>query len=470
MNDKSGVFRVDPETDEAVRGALVTRDGKMVWPLPPLPKAAEAPKAAAPKPAEKAAAPAPVAAPPPSTLSAGPSESTAALLKTLKEAVIVTLFLASLLALGASNPSAAQLGLVTTFILACIVGFQVVAGVAPALHSPLMSVTNAVSGMTALGGLQVMSGRYLPAEWTGALAAAAVLLSAVNVAGGFVMTGRMLSMFSRPTDPPPYTVLFGLPLVASLAGYAYLVVQGLAPPALHAAAGLASALCCIGAIGGLASQKTARAANALGVIGVTLGVATTLGALAPELSRELLIQMGGTLAIGGLAGVAVATRCAITDLPQLVAAFHSLVGLAAAATGVVSFVAHPGQATLAVWAGVLIGAMTFTGSVVAFAKLNGTLSSKPLALPQKNLVNAALFAGCLVCLVPMMSASASASAGLTALGITAGLAALLGAHMTTAIGGADGAFALWISRHACALLTARYIHSATLQFRWSSLC
>jgi NAD(P) transhydrogenase len=436
MNDKSGVFRVDPETDEAVRGALVTRDGKMVWPLPPLPKAAEAPKAAA-KPAEtKAAAPAPVAAAPsPSTLSAGPSESTAALLKTLKEAVIVTLFLASLLALGASNPTAAQLGLVTTFILACIVGFQVVAGVAPALHSPLMSVTNAVSGMTALGGLQVMSGRYLPGEWTGALAAAAVLLSAVNVAGGFVMTGRMLSMFSRPTDPPPYTVLFGLPLIASLAGYAYLVVQGLAPPALHAAAGLASALCCIGAIGGLASQKTARAANALGVIGVTLGVATTLGALAPELSRELLVQMGATLGIGGLAGVAVATRCAITDLPQLVAAFHSLVGLAAAATGVVSFVAHPGQATLAVWAGVLIGAMTFTGSVVAFAKLNGTLSSKPLALPQKNLVNAALFAGCLACLVPMMTGSASA--GLAALGITAGLAALLGAHMTTAIGGAD---------------------------------
>ncbi len=248
---------------------------------------------------------------------------------------------------------------------------------------------------------------------------------------------RCRAVFTRPTDPKPHTALFGIPLVLALGGYAAAVAQGAAPPSLHAAAGLASALCCIGAIGGLSSQATARAGNALGIIGVSLGIAATLGALAPVMSAALGAQMAAVLAVGGVIGLSVARATAITDLPQLVAAFHSLVGLAAAATGVVSFAAHPGQAPIAVWAGVLIGGVTFTGSVVAYLKLNGKLSSKPMALPQKGLVNAALLAGCIACIPPLISASAPLNAGLAALGITAGLAALLGAHMTTAIGGAD---------------------------------
>ena len=195
--------------------------------------------------------------------------------------------------------------------------------------------------MTALGGLQVMNGGLTPATPLGWRAAAAVLMSAVNVAGGFVMTGRMLNMFTRPTDPKPHMELFGIPLLLTLGGYAACVAGGLAPPALHVSAGLASALCCIGAIGGLSSQKTARAGNALGVIGVSLGIAATLGALVSKgISSALATQMGAVLAVGGALGLAVAQRCAITDLPQLVAAFHSLVGLAAAITGVVSFAAH----------------------------------------------------------------------------------------------------------------------------------
>ena len=434
-DSKAGVFRVDPEADEAVRGALVTADGKKVWPLPPLPKAAEAPpkKAAAPAPA--AAAP-PAPAPPP-VLSVPMDVTNEAFNKTLREALVVSVALAALLAIGAANPSPSQLGLVTTFVLACMVGFQVVGGVAPALHSPLMSVTNAVSGLTALGGLQVMNGGLLPADWFGALAAGAVLVSAVNLAGGLLMTSKMLSLFTRPTDPPAYTGLYAIPLVASLVAYGAAVIAGVAPPALHTAAGLASALCCVGAIGGLSSQKTARAGNALGVIGVSVGVAATLGAMASSLSAALLTQMGAVLAVGGTVGLAVAQRTAITELPQLVAAFHSLVGLAAAATGIVSYAAHPGVATVAVWMGVLIGAITFTGSIVAYLKLNGTLSSKPLALPRKGLVNTALLAGCVAALRPLLATGTPLDAGLVALGVTAGLAGLLGAHMTTAIGGAD---------------------------------
>lgn len=430
---KAATFRVDADADEAVRGALITSSGAAVWPLPPLPKV-EAPKKA-PEPAQELPA---VRVEKPAVLAASPDATVSAFKSTLKEALLISALLAALLAVGLGNASATAISLASIFILACLVGFQVVAGVAPALHSPLMSVTNAVSGMTALGGLQVMSGGLLPNTPLAALAAAAVLLSAVNVAGGFVMTARMLDMFRRPTDPEPQTGLFAIPLLLTVGGYAAAVFSGSAPPALHLSAGLASALCCIGAIGGLASQATARAGNALGVIGVSLGIAATLGALySAGLSGALGAQMLGALGLGGVLGLVVAKRTVITDLPQLVAAFHSLVGLAAAITGIVSFAAHPGQAAFAVWAGVLIGGVTFTGSIVAFLKLNGTLSSKAFALPAKGLVNSVLLAACVACCVVAVTPGVATSTGLAALAATAGLSALLGAHLTTAIGGAD---------------------------------
>jgi len=434
-DSKAQHFKVDPEVDEAIRGALVTTAGAQVWPLPPLPKAAEAEK---PKPAAAVAQAAPAAEPAaPAQLSATPDANAVAFRATLRDAVLISAVLAALLALGLGNPGTSSLALGTTFVLACLVGFQVVAGVAPALHSPLMSVTNAVSGMTALGGLTLMDGALLPATPMGYLAAAAVLLSTVNVAGGFLMTGRMLDMFRRPGDPKPWMELYALPLVVATGAYAAACYTGIAGAALHTTAGLASALCCIGAIGGLSSQRTARAGNALGVIGVVLGVAATLGSLVTSglVSAGLASQMGGVLAAGGAVGLGVAQRTAITDLPQLVAAFHSLVGLAAAATGIVSFAHHPGQAALAVWSGVLIGGVTFTGSVVAYLKLNGQLSSKSISLPAKDFINAAVFLACCACLPPVLSGNLSA--GLTALGITTALSMFLGAHMTTAIGGGD---------------------------------
>jgi hypothetical protein len=82
-----------------------------------------------------------------------------------------------------------------TFALASLIGYRVVWGVAPALHSPLMSVTNAISGMVGIGGLFVMGGGYLPGTFPQALGAISVLLASINVAGGFVITKRMLDMF-----------------------------------------------------------------------------------------------------------------------------------------------------------------------------------------------------------------------------------------------------------------------------------
>ena len=98
-----------------------------------------------------------------------------------------------------------------TFALASLIGYRVVWGVAPALHSPLMSVTNAISGMVGVGGFFVMGGGYLPETIPQVLGAVSVLLAFVNVSGGFVITKRMLDMFRRPTDPPEYPWLYAVP-------------------------------------------------------------------------------------------------------------------------------------------------------------------------------------------------------------------------------------------------------------------
>lgn len=84
---------------------------------------------------------------------------------------------------------------------ACLGGYQLVYGVAPALHSPLMSVTNAISGMTAVGGMVLLGGGILPETPGQILGAAALLVSSVNIVGGFRVTKKMLDLFKRPGDP-----------------------------------------------------------------------------------------------------------------------------------------------------------------------------------------------------------------------------------------------------------------------------
>lgn len=101
--------------------------------------------------------------------------------------------------------------MLTKFGLASICGYQTVWGVVPALHSPLMSVTNAVSGLTAVGGMVLAGGGLIPSTPGQALAATAVAASAINIGGGFTITQRMLDMFKRPTDPIEYNQLYAAP-------------------------------------------------------------------------------------------------------------------------------------------------------------------------------------------------------------------------------------------------------------------
>ena len=100
--------------------------------------------------------------------------------------------------LGVLAPTSAFTTMMTTFSLSGIVGYHTVWGVTPALHSPLMSVTNAISGITAVGGLLLMGGGYTPSTTAQGLAATAAFISSINIGGGFLVTKRMLDMFRRP--------------------------------------------------------------------------------------------------------------------------------------------------------------------------------------------------------------------------------------------------------------------------------
>jgi NAD(P) transhydrogenase len=162
---------------------------------------------------------------------------------------------------------------------------------------------------------------------------------------------------------------------------------------------LTSSLCCVGALAGLSTQKTSRLGNTLGMIGVSGGVAATLGSILP--SHPVLAQMGMVAAGGALIGSTIAKKIEITDLPQLVAAFHSLVGMAAVLTCVATYIDHfPGFATdpaatmikTSIFLGTFIGGVTFSGSLVAYGKLQGLLNSAPLLLPGRHAMNGSLMA------------------------------------------------------------------------------
>ncbi len=171
------------EADEVVRGALILRDGAVKWPPP---------KPAAPPPTAPKPAPAAAAAKPSSSGKKGHGHGGGS----GKPGSPVPLLLAgaALVGVGIGAPPA-FLSHFTVFVLACFVGYQVVWNVSPALHTPLMSVTNAISGIIILGGMLQVSGPMTSAATL--LGAAAILLATINIAGGFLVTQRMLKMFRK---------------------------------------------------------------------------------------------------------------------------------------------------------------------------------------------------------------------------------------------------------------------------------
>ncbi|KAK7954678.1 hypothetical protein PG988_015372 [Apiospora saccharicola] len=416
MTPQDKEFGIDLN-DEVVRGSIVTLKGDI---LPPALRPAPLPAPAA-KPAAKVE----------EVVAVTPFQ------KASREVAGVTAGMGTALALGKMT-GPLFMGNAFTFALASLIGYRVVWGVAPALHSPLMSVTNAISGMVGIGGFFVMGGGYLPETLPQTLGAASVLLAFVNVSGGFVITKRMLDMFKRPTDPPEYPWLWAVPGV--LFGGGFLAAASTGAAGLVQAGYLVSSVLCISSISGLATQATARMGNLLGILGVGSGVLASL--LAVGFSPEVLTQFGALATIGSIAGFLIGKRITPTDLPQTVAALHSVVGLAAVLTSIGSVMGDISHATtlhlVTAYLGVLIGGITFTGSIVAFMKLAGRLSSRPLHLPGRHLINSGMLAtnigtmGAFVALAP-----GSPTIAAMALGANTILSFAKGFTTTSAIGGAD---------------------------------
>jgi H+-translocating NAD(P) transhydrogenase subunit beta len=219
-------------------------------------------------------------------------------------------------------------------------------------------------------------------------------------------------------------------------------------PNIAALAYLLSGVLFILALRGLSSPVTSRRGNQLGMIGMALAVAVTLATLWGQgaLDAITLGLIAGGVAIGGVAGAVIARRIAMTSMPQLVAAFHSLVGLAAclvavaaiytpAAYGIADENGHVHlQSLIELALGLAIGAITFTGSLIAFAKLNGNMSGAPILLPARHLINLALLAGIVALVVVLV---ASGGTALWAFWAIFALSLLIGVTLIIPIGGAD---------------------------------
>ena len=284
-----------------------------------------------------------------------------------------------------------------------------------------------------------MGGGLIPHTFPQVLGALSVLLAFVNVSGGFVITKRMLDMFRRPTDPPEYPWLYAIP--AGVFGMGYIAAASTGMAGLVQAGYLASSLLCIGSLSGLASQATARQGNILGILGVSSGILASLGAVG--FAPAVLAQFGIVAGTGALIGLMIGRKTTATDLPQTVAALHSVVGLAAVLTSYGSVMADIGDIStlhlVAGYLGVLIGGVTFTGSIVAFLKLAGRMSSKPIRIPgPRHLLNTSLL-GANIATMGTFLAMAPGSPIIAAACLTGNaiLSFIKGYTTTAAIGGAD---------------------------------
>ncbi|KPK31280.1 MAG: pyridine nucleotide transhydrogenase [Betaproteobacteria bacterium SG8_40] len=206
---------------------------------------------------------------------------------------------------------------------------------------------------------------------------------------------------------------------------------------------IAATILFILSLGGLSHPETARRGNLFGIIGMTIAVLATV--FGPRVTPAGYAWIVGALVIGGSIGLVAAKKVQMTQMPELVALMHSLVGLAACLVGFASYVdtstVFPTAAEktiheMEIYVGILIGAITFSGSVIAFGKLSARISGKPLLLPARHWLN---LIGLLVVIWfgrEFLNAH-SIEAGMTPLIVMTVIALLFGVHMVMAIGGAD---------------------------------
>ncbi len=194
------------------------------------------------------------------------------------------------------------------------------------------------------------------------------------------------------------------------------------------------------ALGGLKTNDTARRGNLFGIIGMTIAVLVTIAAFVTR-HFEVLIAI---MVAGGAIGFVLARRVQMTQMPELVAILHSLVGLAAVLIGFTNFMDASIQYSgvektiheIEIYIGIGIGALTFTGSVIAYGKLSGLIGGQPMLLPARHWLNLAMFIATIVIAVKFVGEPDHAEATKWLIAMTV-ITLLFGIHMVAAIGGAD---------------------------------
>uniref|UniRef100_A0A7S4FSK3 NAD(P) transhydrogenase, mitochondrial n=1 Tax=Eutreptiella gymnastica TaxID=73025 RepID=A0A7S4FSK3_9EUGL len=419
-------FGIDLD-DVVFRHSMVTLDGELMWPPPPLPEQ--------PKPQPKK-----VKAVEQQEEPADPFWTQAS------NVALTTGGLIALAGVGVSVP-ASWVGNMTVFSLSTLVGYQVVLAVSPALHTPLMSVTNAISGSVIVGGLLLTGGGIYPTKPSQILAIGSVLMASINIAGGFHVTGRMLDMFKKGdgTEVPQYNYLWAVPALVWSGLYVTARLLG-GYKGMDSLSYLTGSMFCIFSIAGLSTQESSRLGNSLGKVGIFIGVVTTLTQLYGKVDPWTYAQIAIAIFGGGAVGLTIAERVEVTGLPQLVAGFHSVVGLAAV---VVSFAQYINEVNMfvhspigniqrvAIFLGSVIGGVTFTGSLVAFMKLNGNWKSDALQLPCRDFINILGGAAVVGLFGTYMYFPPSLNVGLVELSVATAISFFEGWHLTDSIGGAD---------------------------------
>jgi H+-translocating NAD(P) transhydrogenase subunit beta len=211
------------------------------------------------------------------------------------------------------------------------------------------------------------------------------------------------------------------------------------PTTMTTVAYLAAGVLFILSLGGLSAQESARRGNLFGIVGMLIAVAATMAG--DRVTSYPVLT--GCLAVGGLIGAVLAAKVEMTGMPQLVAILHSFVGLAAVLVGFATYLDPTVHFTgvealiheLEIAVGVFVGSLTFTGSVIAWGKLQGVIGSKPLLLPGRHLLNVLAVAVSMYYGVQFLGVSVEQ--GVLPLLIITGISGLIGIHIVMAIGGAD---------------------------------
>jgi NAD(P) transhydrogenase subunit beta len=351
---------------------------------------------------------------------------------------------------------------VYVFVLATFLGFEVIRRVPKLLHTPLMALTNAISGVALVGSLVVAGAQATTLSTI--LGLSAVTASSINVVGGFMITDRMLRMFRR-RNPPGTPAGDGRATTGraaaisrrrgeragqgldTLGAAAYLAAAALfvwllrwassgndeVARTLTTIAYILAGACFVLALRWLTDPTTARRGVLIGEVGMLLAVVGTL--VKTEVVSYQWIVLG--LLVGSAIGIPMALFMPMTAMPQRIALSHAFGGLAAALVGTAHYyleTPHISEFTQgALGIEVLLGFLTFTGSLMAFGKLQGLLPDRPIVYRGQNVVNLGVLAAAVG-----MVAYLIADPGLTALlPIIAVLALAFGAMLIIPIGGAD---------------------------------